>query len=975
MENNSGSKLEMRIEQVMIKTGWDYDHARAQIRATKKRWGIKSATYVSENLWMYPIEIQGPVFERIKELRLEKKNIITNAVATAAGIPLADAEQQMVDAKKKWSVSYSDFLKHKLYEMPESEREAEYNRISEERKERAQGIRNRYIERVMRITGRGYDETLANMTDAYERNGVSFQHYYRFKYWNLSEELRNTLFSKGHVKLLKQIYNANFSMLDILRNKTLFNEECADYIGRIWCNSDELTFDEFTEKFSGTKKFIYKPKGSSGGKGIITFELGENVSLKDVYEEVTAMPPGVVENYLIQHADMQKLSLKSVNTIRIVTIRTNCDLFGIEPGKTHFVYAGVRMGTGTNIVDNMHSGGLIASVDIDTGKILTDAFSFELERFEKHPDTRSKIRGHKIPYFAEAKKLITKLCEDKNVEGYIGWDVAITENGPVIIEANTDPGAASLQLPYLTEGKGMRYVIEKYIPSLREAALEENSPATKKSGAEGEKERVINALCEKYGCDYDMAEKRVNYAVIKTGITYQEYLDCDAFILNEGRAINHCKRVVKKRKGALKRLEEVGISEKKANEIIEKIRKSTGRTFTYFELAEYALYEKDDEEIAQLIKNLELRRKLFRRLKKSRNAPEVFETIKDELHDVTRKTIQPSQRQTIAETFLHSHPDMDPDLLEERVIDAFIMQKTLGFSPMEYENYHIYDEPFERRVEYLSNSKKNNLVRSLPKGEDGEKFRQTCALFDNKYKTYERLQEYYKRDLLEVTSRGDLKQFKKFCKNNQKFIKKPETLSQGKGIEILEVDVDGSPDELFKIVRKHKRSVVESLIVQSEIMSRFNESTVNTLRVITFHNGVEPQILGGFFRTGRKGSVVDNAGSGGVFAALDPATGTICSDGADEGGREYKCHPDSGIEYKGFEIPKWDELKALVLKLTAEFPEMPIIGWDFAFTSDEEWVVLEVNCMPEFVQQGPTRKGLRKEFTALIQERKENLYK
>lgn len=78
-------------------------------------------------------------------------------------------------------------------------------------------------------------------------------------------------------------------------------------------------------------------------------------------------------------------------------------------------------------------------------------------------------------------------------------------------------------------------------------------------------------------------------------------------------------------------------------------------------------------------------------------------------------------------------------------------------------------------------------------------------------------------------------------------------------------------------------------------MAALNESSCNTVRYLSFLNKSGFFAITPFLRTGRKGSVVDNAGAGGIFANVDVKTGVVYTNGIDELGNEYECHPDSGI--------------------------------------------------------------------------------
>ena len=99
------------------------------------------------------------------------------------------------------------------------------------------------------------------------------------------------------------------------------------------------------------------------------------------------------------------------------------------------------------------------------------------------------------------------------------------------------------------------------------------------------------------------------------------------------------------------------------------------------------------------------------------------------------------------------------------------------------------------------------------------------------------------------------------------------------------------------------------------------------------------------FRMGVGGTVVDNAGAGGIIAAVDPETGTVMSCGYREDGTTDETDPDTGASIEGSSIPSWDELREMVEQLVQIMPEQPLVGWDLALT-DAGWVMAEGNSAP-----------------------------
>ena len=72
------------------------------------------------------------------------------------------------------------------------------------------------------------------------------------------------------------------------------------------------------------------------------------------------------------------------------------------------------------------------------------------------------IKGFKVPYFKEAVELTKEIVSTLRFEGLLGWDVAISENGPEIIELNANPGSILYQAAYAPDNIGVKNRIKRY---------------------------------------------------------------------------------------------------------------------------------------------------------------------------------------------------------------------------------------------------------------------------------------------------------------------------------------------------------------------------------------------------------------------------------------------------------------------------------------------------------------------------------
>lgn len=138
----------------------------------------------------------------------------------------------------------------------------------------------------------------------------------------------------------------------------------------------------------------------------------------------------ILQKRIYQNQKMNEVNPCCVNTLRMVTVSQN--------GEPKLLTAVMRIGTSqSGNVDNWAKGGLCVAID-DNGKLKEYAYYKPGHggRVTTHPDTGLVFKDFEIPFYHEAKELI--LSVHKSLYGIhsIGWDVAITDDGPMLIEGN-----------------------------------------------------------------------------------------------------------------------------------------------------------------------------------------------------------------------------------------------------------------------------------------------------------------------------------------------------------------------------------------------------------------------------------------------------------------------------------------------------------------------------------------------------------
>lgn len=216
----------------------------------------------------------------------------------------------------------------------------------------------------------------------------------------------------------------------------------------------------------------------------------------------------------------------------------------------------------------------------------------------------------------------------------------------------------------------------------------------------------------------------------------------------------------------------------------------------------------------------------------------------------------------------------------------------------------------------------------------------------SKIKRYEIFKSVFKRKVLGITFKGvgEEQAYLDYIKENPVFVVKPSEGTEGRGV--FKATAEEIPD--LKILKKivKEECLLEQPIIQGEELAAFHPASINTIRVVSSMDGEGGfQIIHAVIRTGRGESFVDNLGAGGLLAVVDRDNGIVISDGL-RGLEHYKTHPDSGLSYKGFVVPKWQELVAYVEKCHRIRPQQTLIGWDFAWTKDGFYDLVEANPNP-----------------------------
>ncbi len=248
------------------------------------------------------------------------------------------------------------------------------------------------------------------------------------------------------------------------------------------------------------------------------------------------------------------------------------------------------------------------------------------------------------------------------------------------------------------------------------------------------------------------------------------------------------------------------------------------------------------------------------------------------------------------------------------------------------------------------------------------------TVFEEKQHAYERFSKYFKREAILIATAEDYPMFVQFTKKFPKFFKKLSNGNSGTDAEIVDVLHCSNLKEVFDKLIQRNSCCCEQIIIQDESLGSFHAESVNTLRVTTLRlTNHDLRFISGGIRFGKDGVVVDNGVQGGIMTCVDFEQGVIVSHGFDRAGHVYLEHPNSKLAIRGFKVPRLDEALVMVKELANIFPDVRLVGWDLALTSNG-WALVEANHHPGMLwEQAAYGKGLSSQFNGLLETIRSNV--
>ena len=298
---------------------------------------------------------------------------------------------------------------------------ADNKRLTREQKDEIQSFYKKMIGKKIDLDTHRY---------FYSRTGVFSKEYVPFYLYHID------LIGKAN-KMSYRDALADKNMCDVLfpgakRPRTILK----NINGYFYMDGEPVSKEEAVRRCQNLQNMLIKPSLELQGSGVAALEVKDGITsiggktIEQVFDQYD-------RNYLIQervkqHERMSALNPTSVNTLRVLTYRSEMEIL--------VMYTVVRIGKAGSVIDNQSAGGISTSVDEQgrLGKIAYGGFSTDniLET-----DTGIKLEGYQVPSYDKVIETVKRLHYNLPFFDLVGWDMAVDEAGdPVLIEWNANTG-------------------------------------------------------------------------------------------------------------------------------------------------------------------------------------------------------------------------------------------------------------------------------------------------------------------------------------------------------------------------------------------------------------------------------------------------------------------------------------------------------------------------------------------------------
>ena len=293
---------------------------------------------------------------------------------------------------------------------------------------------DKHVEIIHKNTGKSKFYIRMDMLWNFLTRGTGYTDYFRCNFIELNSREKDTFVTaKKFYKLLAYLNSEEY--LVVLNDKLIFDELFREYLGRDFINLQVSSAEDFKAFLSDKTTVFAKENHGEGGHGITKIRVSDIADAEALYHQLRKNGQLLVEDAIIQHEDLNQINPYVVCSFRIITL--------YKDGKATMIANAMRINQDEAEVIGC-TNDLYFSIGAD-GKIDSNVVDDYGEVYDTHPMTGKRFSDVYIHGVKEAFDMCVEAPQRIPPVRYIGWDVAFSVNGPVMVEGNEYPGYGLVQ--------------------------------------------------------------------------------------------------------------------------------------------------------------------------------------------------------------------------------------------------------------------------------------------------------------------------------------------------------------------------------------------------------------------------------------------------------------------------------------------------------------------------------------------------
>ncbi|SDH51237.1 sugar-transfer associated ATP-grasp domain-containing protein [Microbacterium sp. 77mftsu3.1] len=260
-------------------------------------------------------------------------------------------------------------------------------------------------------------------------HGVGFQDYVDYDFALLTRRERATyMTSPFSHELAQKLDDPAFRHL--FHDKVAFNKVFRGHLGRDWMVVEPGNAEQLMDFAIAHGTIITKKPNGRAGNGVHRYNVEPIVDWSAFHRGLLERGEILVEQVIDQHHELAAFCPGTVNTTRVTAY--------FDGETTHILSAAQKFGRG-GVSDQNAFGGFYVMLD-EHGRATGAGYDSRGNVYDTHPDSGLPVADFTLPLWDEVTAFVDRVARVVPTVRYVGWDIAVTDAGPILVEGNWAAG-------------------------------------------------------------------------------------------------------------------------------------------------------------------------------------------------------------------------------------------------------------------------------------------------------------------------------------------------------------------------------------------------------------------------------------------------------------------------------------------------------------------------------------------------------